>query len=115
MLFVASRGIDVVEIARISKVTVEQEFITQFGSGGDDPGQFRFLTALALDREENVYACDEWLNRITVFDKDGDLLRTWGEAGPGPGQLNGPSGMVFDRDENLLIVNGNDSRVQKVQ
>ncbi len=113
VLFVGSRGIDVAEMARVSKVTVEQDFITQFGGGGEDPGQFRFLTALALDREENVYASDEWLNRITVFDKDGDLLRTWGEAGPGPGQLNGPSGMVFDQDDNLIIVNGNDSRIQK--
>ena len=86
VLYVASRGIDLVEICRITKLTVEQDFICEFGGGGEDPGQFRFLTAVALDRDENVYASDEWLNRITVFDKNGELLRAWGEAGPGPGR-----------------------------
>ena len=113
VLFVADRGLDAAQVQRISKVTVEQEFITEFGRGGDDEGQFRLLTAVALDREENVYASDEWLNRITVFDKDGTLLRTWGEAGTGEGQLDGPSGLAFDPDENLIVVNGFNSRVQK--
>jgi len=71
------------------------------------------LTALAVDREENVYAADEWLNRITVFDKDGTLLRTWGEAGTGEGELDGPSGLAFDSDDNLIVVNSLNSRVQK--
>jgi len=113
VLFVADRGHDEFPSQRISKLTVEQEFITEFGRGGDDEGQFRFPTAVVLDRQENVYVSDEWLNRITVFDKDGTLLRTWGEAGTGEGQLNGPSGLAFDPDENLIVVNGFDSRVQK--
>ena len=75
VLFVANRGFDRIQVQRISKVTVGEEFITEFGRKGDDEGQFRYLTAVALDQEENVYAADEWLNRITVFDKDGSLLR----------------------------------------
>ena len=113
VLFVANRGYDFIQVQRISKLTVEEEFITEFGRNGDDEGQFRLLTAVALDREENVYTADEWLNRITVFDKDGTLLRTWGEAGKGQGQLDGPSGLAFDPNENLIVVNSLNSRVQK--
>ena len=113
VLFVANRGSDNFPNQRISKVTVDEEFLTEFGRQGEEPGQFAFLTAVALDQDENVYTCDEWLHRVTVFDKDGTLLSTWGEAGEGEGQLNGPSGLAFEQDQNLLIVNSLDSRIQK--
>ena len=113
ILYVASRGADTNQNQRISKLTVDQEFISEFGRAGEDQGQFVFLTAVALDRDENVYTSDEWLNRITAFDKDGTLLNTWGEAGDGEGQLNGPSCLAFDPDENLVVVNSLNSRVQK--
>ena len=113
VFFVANRGSDTERTQRISKVTVDQEFITEFGKNGRGEGQFEFLTDVTLDRDENVYTSDEFLHRITVFDKEGTLLNTWGEAGTGEGQLNGPSGMAFDRDENLIIVNSLNSRIQK--
>ena len=122
VLFVASRGGDYAPNQRISKVTIDHEFITEFGRTGPVTGgfggaqvgsQFMFITDVALDKDENVYAADEWLNRIIVFDNDGNDLSSWGEAGEGEGQLNGPSGLVFDGDENLVILNSLDSRVQK--
>lgn len=108
VIFVANRT-----STRITKATIDQEFITEFGRGGEEPGQFTYLTAVALDKDGNVYTSDEWLNRITVFDNDGNLIKTWGEAGEADGQLNGPSGMAFDSDDNLWIVNSFGSRVQK--
>lgn len=109
VLFVANRF----QNPRVSKVTVDQEFITEFGRAGDGEGEFTYLTAVVLDQEENVYTSDEWLHRITVFDNDGNVLKIWGEQGDGEGQLNGPSGMTFDGDGNLWIVNSINSRVQK--
>ena len=113
VMYLANRGYEYAQVQRVSKVTVDEEFIADFGRGGEKEGEFTFLTDVAIDRDENVYASDEWLNRITVFNRDGDLLGTWGEAGEGPGQLNGPSGLAFDPDDNLIIVNSLDSRVQK--
>jgi DNA-binding beta-propeller fold protein YncE len=124
VLFVANRSSDTNPNQRISKITIDHQFITEFGSAGAayamtdpskmaEPGKFVWITAVALDRDENVYVSDEWLHRITVFDKDGHLLRTWGEAGEGEGQLNGPSGLAFDPDDNLWTVNSLNSRVQK--
>ena len=99
VMYLANRGYEYAQVQRVSKVTVDEEFIADFGRGGEKEGEFTFLTDVAIDRDENVYASDEWLNRITVFSRDGDLLGTWGEAGEGPGQLNGPSGLAFDPDD----------------
>jgi len=108
VLYVANRG-----AVRITMTTVDQEFIGEFGRGGEEQGQFVWLTAVVADHDGKIYTSDEWLNRITIFDADGNLLSTWGEAGEGDGQLSGPSGMAFDADENLWIVSSLNSRVQK--
>ena len=117
VLFVASRGLAASNTGavgvRLSKVTLDHQFLGEFGRNGDGPGEFTWLTAVALDRDENVYTTDEWLDRVTVFDNDGNVIKTWGESGQGEGQLRGPSGLVFDSDDNLFIVNSINSRVQK--
>lgn len=113
VLFVANRGSDTNPNQRISKITVDHEFIHEFGLVGEEQGNHVFLTAVALDRDENVYTTDEWLNRVSVFDNDGNFLQSWGEAGEGEGQFSGPSGLAFDQDENLIIVNSLNSRIQK--
>ena len=93
VMFVANRT------PHISKFTIDQEFIHEFGR----TGEFEFLSGLALDKDQNLYASDEWKNQITVFDNDGNVLRTWGEEGDEPGQLNGSTGLTFDADDNLWV------------
>ena len=56
---------------------------------------------------------DDWLHRVSVFDKDGVFLNKWGVAGSGDGQLDKPSGMEFDAEDNLYLVDSGNSRVQK--
>lgn len=114
VLFVASRANEGNPGGmRVSKVTVDHQFITEFGRPGEESGQFTWLAAVALDRDENVYTADEWLNRITVFDNGGNLLQTWGEPGEGEGQLSGACGLAFDAADNLYVVNSHNSRIQK--
>ena len=114
MLYVASRG-----NPRITKATVDQEFITDFGRGTPEhpgapfPGRNMWLTAVALDKDENVYITDEWHNAVIAYDNDGELLKSWGEQGEEAGKLNGPSGMAFDAEDNIWIVNSINSHVQK--
>ena len=66
-----------------------------------------------MDSEENVYVTDEWLNRVSIFDKDGNFLRLWGEAGSEPGAFDGPSGIAIDAQDALYIVDSRNHRVQK--
>ena len=111
VLYVANRGTS--SNPRISKISLDHEFIKEFGRFGEEEGQMTWLTAVALDQDENVYTTDEWLHRITVFDSEGELLATWGQAGEQEGQINGPSGLAFDPDDNVWIVNSHNSRVQR--
>ena len=116
VLWVINRGIGNAPAApyvRLAKWTVKEEFLGEFGRLGEEPGQFVYLSSLALDEDENVYVSDEWLHRITMFDQGGKFLGIWGDRGDGEGQLNGPSGLAFDGDGNLLVVNSLNSRVQK--
>ncbi len=113
-LYVANRN-----NPRVTKATVDQEFIKEFGRGLPEqvgapfPSRHMWLTSVVLDKDENVYVADEWHNSIVVYNSDGDILKNWGEQGEGEGKLNRPSGMVFDADDNLWIVNSVNSRIQK--
>ncbi len=99
---------------RVAKCTLEEEdFLVEFGSFGSEPGQFTWPNSLAADSGGSVYVTDEWLNRVTVFDPDGNYLTHWGDAGAEPGQLNRPAGIAFDAEDNLLLADSFNHRVQK--
>jgi DNA-binding beta-propeller fold protein YncE len=106
---------------RVTICTVGEEYISEFGRGiraedadGVVPdGYFMWPTSIVLDQAGYVYVADEWLNRISIFTKDGDWIGKWGTAGARDGELNRPSGLAFDRDENLYVVDSLNSRIQK--
>ncbi len=113
-IFVASRSnTTALEIVGIQMVSREHDYYGQIGNYGREPGNMIWPSALALDRDDNLYLADDNLHRITVFDPDGGLAGFWGEHGSGDGQLNGPSGLLFDADDNLLVVDHRNHRVQK--
>ena len=103
---------------RVTKFTVDQEYLGEFGRqglayGSDEPTTFTWISGVALDQDGNVYVADEWQCRVAVFDADGNALRGFGHKGEGEGEMNGPAGMAFDSDDNLWIVNAFNSRIQK--
>ena len=98
---------------RISKVTLDHRFLGQFGGYGRGDGQFVWPRSIALDADGQVYASDDFLNRVSVFDPDGVYRSGWGESGSDAGQLNGPCGMACDADGNILVVDSQNHRVQK--
>ena len=102
---------------RVSKVAIrapgEEELLGEFGFYGEGDGRLIWPTSVALDSKGYVYIADEWLQRISIFDRDGGFLDKWGRAGDGEGELNRPSGLAFDREDNLFIVDSANHRVQK--
>ena len=97
---------------RVSVVTLNEEYITEFASFGEGDGQFVWPTSVALDDRGNVYVADEWLNRISVFNKDGEFLSKWGKAGSGDGELDRPAGLAIAGDT-LFLTDSLNNRVQK--
>ena len=103
----------------VTKVSVgmethDEELLAQFGGYGVEEGEVIWATGIALDSQENVYVTDEWMNRVSVFDADGNYLTRWGISGDGDGAFNGPSGIAIDRGDNVFIADSCNHRVQKL-
>jgi sugar lactone lactonase YvrE len=122
-LYVLSRGTETPVFwpcKRVTICTIEEEFIGQFGEKippeeavpSAPDGTFFWPTSIALDQQGNAYVADEWLNRISVFTKDGDWIGKWGTRGDGDGEINRPSGLAFGADDNLYLVDSVNNRIQ---
>ena len=96
------------------KVPGDEEFVGEFSKYGDRDGQFIWPVGIALDSQGNVYVTDEWLNRVSIFDMDGNFLSLWGSFGDGNGEFAGPAGIAIDQKDNLYIVDSRNHRVQKL-
>jgi len=102
---------------RVTKVTLgtqpgEEEIVSEFSRAGDAPGRLIWPAGIAVDSQENVYVTDVWLNRVSIFDKEGNFLHHWGSAGSDVGAFDGPSGMAIDSQDVLYIVDSRNHRVQ---
>ena len=114
--YIISRGNENNFGSRVSKVFLgdpgEEELLGEFCYHGSEDGRQVWPHSVAVDTAGNVYVSDDWLNRIAVFDQDGNFLRHWGTPGSGPGELHGASGLAFDQNDNLFVVDAYNHRVQ---
>ena len=98
---------------RITMMNLDEDFLGQFGRFGEGAGQLVGPSSIAIDSDQNVYVADEWLNRISIFDKNGVFLDQWGVAGAEDGQLKKPSGIRFGKEDKLYLADSGNHRVQK--
>ena len=83
---------------RIQTYTVDGKFVGQWGSPGNDEGQFNLPWGIAEDSDKNIYIADWRNDRIQKFSSDGEFLKVIGETGDGEGQFDRPSGMAIRRE-----------------
>ena len=82
---------------RIIKFSPEGEYIMEWGTIGDGPGEFRTPHAMAFDSQGRLFVADRGNHRIQIFDQDGSLLDTYH-------QFSRISGLFIDRDDNLYAI-----------
>ena len=87
---------------RISKVAVgsqagEEEYLGEFSRYGSEVGQLIWPVAIVADTQGNLYVADTWLNRVSVFDAEGNFLRCWDTVQSGDSDVNGASGIGLRR------------------
>ena len=117
VMYVVSRGgSDSEEMnpsKRVTKCTVDEQFLGEFSSGGQDNGEIMWPSSIAIDGQDRVYVGDEALHRVSAFDKEGKFLYRWGRQGSGEGEFDRPAGMIVDGDGNLLIADSLNHRIQR--
>jgi DNA-binding beta-propeller fold protein YncE len=122
-LYIVNRALEIPEVAlhkQITICTVGEEYITEFGRGvpsedADESapdGTFMWPSSLAFDAEWNIYVTDEWINRVSIFTKDGEWISKWGTGGDGDGEMSRPSGIALDKDDNVYVVDAMNNRIQ---
>ena len=104
--------------AKVGKHTIgtvpgDEERVGEFGGYGDTEGKLIWPVGIALDSEQNVYVTDEWLNRVSVFNNNGEFAERWGKDGDRDGEFNRPSGIAVDAKDNLYVVDSLNHRVQR--
>ena len=68
----------------------------------------------AVFNGEHLLVTDELRNIISVFNPQGDLVKTIGGPGNGEIQFNRPSGITIDSDNNVYIADTLNHRIQKL-
>lgn len=76
-------------------------------------GQFRQVTDVAWDSDDNIYVSDGYINsRVAKYDRDGNWIGSFGEPGTGPGQFSTLHSMVIDAQNRLYIADRGNRRIQ---
>jgi len=104
--------------ARVCKLTLgiesgEEEFLGEFSRYGSAEGQIIWPAGIVADNQGNIYVTDEWLNRISVFDKEGGFLRCWDTIPSDDSGPNGTSGIAIDANDVLFVTDGRSHKVRK--
>jgi tripartite motif-containing protein 71 len=87
--------------------------LKQWGEFGDKPGQFKYPTMIAADKNSNIYVVDQHNHRIQKFDSDGNFILMWGKQGDGKGEFNFPYGIAIDSQGDVFVSDMNNNRIQK--
>ncbi len=59
---------------RIQKLDSDGNFIAQWGSSGEGPGQFNRPAGIAVDENENMYIADWGNERVQIINQQGEVL-----------------------------------------
>ena len=99
---------------RVIKFDQNFDFISQFGSTGDGPGEFEHPHGIGIDSVGNVYVNDAFSPRIQKFTKDGFFIKQWGSLGTGNGQFTLPlEHLEVDSTDKVFMVDSESNpRVQ---
>ena len=116
-MYVLNRGgpesVGRLEHKRVCVCTAAEGYIGEWGSGGIADGQFWWPSGIACAADGRLFVTDEALQRVNIFDPDGNFIRHWGDAGDAPGQLNRPAAIAVAPDDTLLISDGFNHRIQR--
>jgi len=78
----------------------------QFGSRGEEDGQFNYPTNITSDPEGRLYVTDSMNFRVQIFHRGGRFLSKFGRHGDALGDFSKPKGIALDSDGHIYVVEG---------
>jgi len=88
---------------RVVKFSKDGNFLFQWGTGGDGPGQFDLPHGIATDKLGRVYVADRSNSRIQVFSIDGEFMEEWKRPHVGR-----PYGVDVSPSGDVFVIDGGD-------
>lgn len=99
--------------SRILKYSPDGTLLFSFGENGTEPGKFQFLTDVAIGPDGNLYIAEYGvIDRIQVFNQNGEYIRHWGQFGDGEEDFQRPMAIVFGKDHLLYIADTVNNRIK---
>jgi tripartite motif-containing protein 71 len=102
-------------------LTLQPSALAAAVSPPTEPGNFLFKwgneypsdpRSVAVDSAGDIYVADTGSDRIQVFDRYGDFVRSWGGYGTGDGQFEFPEGVAVDSGGNVYVADTYNNRIQ---
>ena len=88
-------------------------FITEFGSLGNNPGEFIAPRGVAVDGTDRIIVSDTSNNRIQIFNSTGSFITEFGSLGDNPGEFDSPRRVAVDSFDNIFVTDGDNHRIQQ--
>ena len=82
--------------ARVHKFNSNGELVKSWGDPGGQPGQFRLVHNIWIDRDDQVWVSDRENSRVQIFSTEGDLLDIWND-------VIRPTQVCIDREDTVYI------------
>lgn len=97
------------------KGKVKLELVRIWGGDEEDDENkfFRTPTSVAVDKNKQVYICDEHSHCIKVFKSSGEYVRTIGRRGRGPGDVYTPYSIALSPNGDLVVYESSGCRIQR--
>ena len=98
---------------RIGIMTLDEDYIGEWGAYGTGPGQLVWPNSMVLDSHGQLLISDEWRHDVQCFDQNGTLIHRWGGPGTEDGCFSRAAGIAVDSEGNVIVVDAGNHRVQK--
>ena len=97
---------------RVYIYALDGTLINVLGSYGNTDGKFYRIQGITVGRCGNIYVCDAFLGRVSVYNENGTFITKFGEFGSGQGQLNVPLDVAFNSQEKVILSSMNNGSLE---
>jgi sugar lactone lactonase YvrE len=98
---------------RIQVFDTKGNYMTKWGTYGEENGQIHKASALTVVPSGNIYLSDQFNYRIQEFTSNGTFVTAWGTKGEGDGQFLHPHVPGVDSEGNIYVSDRDLANVQK--